>query len=71
MTNDEIEELRVKLPAYIKSTPELQFRKHLVTYLNQKAWNDRIIEKIETGSTELEQSRYNPQIPQEDLDKYA
>ena len=30
------------LPAYIKSTPERQYRKHPVTYLNQKCWNDTI-----------------------------
>ena len=30
------------LPSYIKSTPDRQFRKHPVTYLNQKCWNDKL-----------------------------
>ena len=30
------------LPAYIKSTPDRQFRKHPATYLNNCSWNDKI-----------------------------
>lgn len=30
-------------PAYVASTPDKQFRKRPLTYLNQKAWNDEII----------------------------
>jgi len=32
-------------PAYVASTPDKQFRKRPLTYLNQKAWNDEIIIK--------------------------
>lgn len=35
------------LPAYIKSTPDRQFRKHPATYLNNKSWNDKIYSKGE------------------------
>jgi len=28
------------LPAYIKDTPDIQYRKHPATYLNQKSWLD-------------------------------
>ena len=30
-------------PAYVRSTPDKQYRKDPFTYLNQKAWNDEII----------------------------
>lgn len=30
-------------PAYVVSTPDKQYRKRPITYLNQKAWNDEII----------------------------
>ena len=30
-------------PDYVASTPDKQFRKHPLTFLNQKAWNDEII----------------------------
>lgn len=32
-----------KLPAYIKSTPDKQYRKNPITWLNGKCWNDEII----------------------------
>ena len=28
------------LPIYLKDTPEIKFRKHPITYLNQKVWED-------------------------------
>lgn len=39
------------LPEYIKSTPDRQFRKHPITYLNQKCWNDKIYSKDEEKIT--------------------
>ena len=38
-------------PLYVKSTPDKQFRKHPTTYLNNKNFNDEIIER--TISTKL------------------
>ena len=35
------------LPAYIKSTPERQYRKHPLTYLNQLCWKDTIYKEGE------------------------
>jgi hypothetical protein len=32
-----------KLPAYIKSTPNIQYRKNPATYLNNKSWENEII----------------------------
>lgn len=32
------------LPKYVESTPDKQYRKHPLTFLNQEGWNDEIIE---------------------------
>lgn len=34
------------LPGYKASTPDKQFRKHPMTFLNNKSWNDEIIEPV-------------------------
>lgn len=44
LTKAEIELLFEKLPAYIKSTPDKQYRKNPITWLNGKCWNDEIIQ---------------------------
>ena len=31
------------IPRYVKSTPEIKYRKNLETYLNNECWNDKII----------------------------
>ena len=43
LTKSEIEILFDKLPLYIKSTPDVQFRKNPITWLNGKCWNDEVI----------------------------
>lgn len=44
--NKETRELILqKLPAYISSTPDPQYRKNPLTYLNNESWNDEIITK--------------------------
>jgi len=40
-----------KLPAYIKSTPDKQYRKNPITWLNGKCWNDEIINNNQAKST--------------------
>jgi predicted phage replisome organizer len=35
------------LPIYIKSTPDKQYRKHPITYLNNRSWEDEIIENTQ------------------------
>lgn len=40
------------LPAYIKSTPDKKYRKNPETWLNQECWNDELIEKNESKTTE-------------------
>lgn len=36
----DIEKIFETLPHYLKSTPDIKFRKHPVTYLNQRTWED-------------------------------
>ena len=43
LTELEKSECIAATPAYVRSTPDKQFRKNPLTYLNQKAWNDEII----------------------------
>ena len=38
---------------YVESTPDKSFRKHPTTYLNQKSFNDEIIERNNTSSDKL------------------
>lgn len=30
------------IPAYVKSTPDKQYRKNFETFLNQECWNDEL-----------------------------
>jgi hypothetical protein len=44
------------LPSYIKSTPDPQYRKNPLTYLNNRGWEDEIIErksKVRIGMEEI------------------
>jgi hypothetical protein len=50
LTKAEIELLFEKLPAYIKSTPDKQYRKNPITWLNGKCWNDEIIQNSQAQS---------------------
>lgn len=50
-------------PAYVASTPDKQFRKNPLSYLNQKAWNDEII--IKNNGTN------KPTADQQRLDRLA
>jgi len=51
LTKSEIELLFTNLPAYIKSTPDKQYRKNPITWLNGKCWNDEIIQNQQATST--------------------
>ena len=43
LTNKERELCMERLPAYIESTPDKKFRRHPATYLNNKSWENEII----------------------------
>jgi len=49
LTKDEIDLILIHLPEYVKSTPDKQFRKNPLTYLNNKCWNDEIIKSEGTN----------------------
>ena len=43
LTHAEQQACIVATPAYVASTPDLQFRRHPMTYLNNKSWENQII----------------------------
>lgn len=45
------EEIMLYLPEYIKSTPDKQYRRIPVTFLNKETWNDEIIKSNNNGQT--------------------
>ncbi len=45
LTQKEKRECIAATPAYVASTPDKQYRKRPLTYLNQKAWEDEIINR--------------------------
>ena len=50
-------------PAYVASTPDLQFRRHPMTYLNNKSWENQIIPR--NNGTD------KPTIDQQRVDKLS
>lgn len=40
LSMEDIKKIFNTLPYYLKSTPDVKFRKHPVTYLNQRTWED-------------------------------
>ena len=44
----QIEKIKVALPIYIKSKPDIQYRKNPLTWLNGECWNDEVKPKEET-----------------------
>jgi len=43
-------------PAYVASTPDIQFRRHPMTYLNNKSWENQIIPR-NNGTDKQQQQR--------------
>lgn len=44
LSKGDIELIFERLPAYIKSTPDKQYRKNPITWLNGQCWNDEIMQ---------------------------
>jgi len=42
LTKVQVDLIFAKLPAYIQSTPDKQYRKNPITWLNNESWNDEI-----------------------------
>lgn len=47
LTVDDKKNIMELLPDYIKSTPDKTFRKHPMTYLNNRSWEDEIVTKAD------------------------
>ncbi len=47
LSNDDRAAIFKSLPDYIKSTPDKTFRKHPMTYLNNRSWEDEIVTKAD------------------------
>lgn len=67
LSKNEIDNIFEKLPLYIQATPEIQYRKNPLTWLNGKCWEDSIInnkpqtnEELNNLTTEIRNS--NPRI---------
>ena len=43
LTDSEIRACLAATPAYVASTPDLQYRRHPATYLNNRSWENQII----------------------------
>lgn len=43
ISEEDRQKIKSHVPKYVSSTPDKQFRKHPLTYLNQESWNDEII----------------------------
>jgi hypothetical protein len=43
LTKDEIEKINTTVEAYVKSNPDIQYRKNPLTYLNGKCFNDELL----------------------------
>lgn len=50
ISNSDIDKIKKHLPLYIKSTPDIQYRKNPLTYLNGKCWNDEVVISKEKNS---------------------
>jgi len=46
LSDKELEQIKSTLPNYISSTPDVQYRKNPLTYLNGKCWMDEIKKEI-------------------------
>ena len=60
LSQDCIDKIFKTLPAYIDSTPDKQFRKAPLVYLNNQAWNDEVIyssgDKVKTIQNTIDES---------------
>jgi len=53
LADKELEKIKLNLPNYIKSTPDIRFRKNPLTWLNGECWEDEI-NSNQQGSIQLE-----------------
>ena len=49
LSSVQIDKIKTALPIYIKSKPDVQYRKNPLTWLNGECWNDEVKPKQETN----------------------
>ena len=49
LSSVQIDKIKTALPIYIKSKPDIQYRKNPLTWLNGECWNDEVKPKQETN----------------------
>jgi hypothetical protein len=57
LSKEEIKQIKLTIKSYVDSTPDVQFRKNPLTYLNGKSWNDEIT-AVKTEKKSNEQIQY-------------
>jgi len=57
ITEKQKAEIKMHVPLYVQSTPEIQYRKNPSTYLNNECWNNEIIQR---GPVQLPPPNLNP-----------
>lgn len=57
LTDDERRACIAATPAYVASTPDLQYRRHPATYLNNKSWENQIIPRNNGNSNNTNDPR--------------
>lgn len=57
ITDKQKDAIRVHVPLYVQSTPDIQYRKNPSTYLNNECWNNEIIQRKPVS---LPPPNYNP-----------
>ena len=60
LSQSDKEKIFETLPAYIASTPDKQFRKNPLTYLNGEAWNDEILNPSNSNPQKIDFTKYSP-----------
>lgn len=58
MTDAERRACIAATPAYVASTPDLQYRRHPATYLNNKSWENQIIPRNNGTDKQAQQQRF-------------
>ena len=59
LTDEERRACIAATPAYVASTPDLQFRRHPMTYLNNKSWENQIIPRNNGTNKSTIQEQYS------------
>lgn len=60
LSHPDKERIMIHTPNYVDSTPKKEYRKNPETYLNNRSWENEIIDNGKQASNKSESSTYNP-----------